>query len=205
VPVVTGHVDPVILDQLAAALLRGGWHPATGTGQAGQGAAAQTTGRGEDTDQARAARRELARAAARRIVLAAAADVLSGPAGLAAYLRTGLPGGAAAAISIPLDTGTATDSIPAHLRRLVIARDRHCRFPGCRQRPAACHPHHIRPRSKGGRTSLTNMLLLCTFHHLIAVHRWGWEITLNPDGTVTATSPDRTRVLHSHGPPAEAA
>jgi hypothetical protein len=233
VPVVTGHADPVILDQLAAALLRGGWHPATGAGQpgtnqpgasqpgagnpgashpgagladlAGQTTAEQTTGRGEDTSEARAARRELARAAARRIVLAAAADVLSGPAGLAAYLRTGLLGGPAAAISLPLDTRTATDSIPAHLRRLVIARDRHCRFPGCRQRPAACHPHHIRPRSKGGRTSLTNMLLLCAFHHLIAVHRWGWEIVLNPDGTVIATSPDRTRVLHSHSPPARAA
>jgi hypothetical protein len=28
---------------------------------------------------------------------------------------------------------------------------------------------------------------------------------LNPDGTVTATSPDRTRTLHSHSPPAQAA
>ena len=53
-------------------------------------------------------------------MLAAAADVLSGPAGLAAYLRTGVLGGAAAAISLPLDTGKATDSIPAHLRRLVM-------------------------------------------------------------------------------------
>jgi hypothetical protein len=33
VPVVTGHVDPVVLDRLAAALVRGGWHPASGTGQ----------------------------------------------------------------------------------------------------------------------------------------------------------------------------
>jgi hypothetical protein len=235
VPVVTGHVDPVVLDRLAAALMRGGWHLAGGTGRpgtsrpgasrpgasrpgasrpgvglpdrAGRAAAAQATGRGEDTGEAQAARRELARAAARRIVLAAAADVLSGPAGLAAYLRTGLLGGPAAAISLPLDTGTATETIPAHLRRLVIARDRHCRFPGCRQRPVSCHPHHIRPRSKGGRTSLSNIILLCAFHHLIAVHRWGWEIVLNPDGTVTvtATSPDRTRVLRSHGPPAEAA
>jgi hypothetical protein len=61
------------------------------------------------------------------------------------------------------------------------------------------------PRSKGGRTSLTNMLLLCTFHHLIAVHRWGWGIVLHPDGTTTATSPDGQRTLHSHGPPARAA
>jgi hypothetical protein len=40
---------------------------------------------------------------------------------------------------------------------------------------------------------------------LIAVHRWGWGIALAPSGTVTATSPDGTRLLHSHGPPTRAA
>jgi hypothetical protein len=80
-----------------------------------------------------------------------------------------------------------------------------CRFPGCHQPAAACQPHHIIPRSQGGPASLTNLLLLCAFHHLIGVHRWGWGIVLLPDGTITATSPDRTRTLHSHGPPARAA
>jgi hypothetical protein len=47
--------------------------------------------------------------------------------------------------------------------------------------------------------------LLCRFHHLIAVHRWGWTISLHADGTVTATSADGQRVLRSHGPPARAA
>jgi hypothetical protein len=37
------------------------------------------------------------------------------------------------------------------------------------------------------------------------VHRLGWGIVLLPDGRVTATSPDRTRTLHSHGPPSQAA
>jgi hypothetical protein len=95
---------------------------------------------------------------------------------------------------------------PAHdLRRAVIARDRCCRFPGCDQPAMACQPHHIIPRSQGGPTSLTNLLLLCSFHHLIAVHRWGWGIVLLHDGTVTATNPDRTRTLRSHGPPSQAA
>ncbi len=92
-----------------------------------------------------------------------------------------------------------------HLRRAVTIRDRHCRFPGCDQPAAACQPHHLIPRSKGGPACLTNLLNLCTFHHLIAVHRWGWAIALHPDGTVTATSPDGRRTLHSHGPPATAA
>ena len=61
--------------------------------------------------------------------------------------------------------------------------------------------HHIKERANGGQTSLTNLVLLCAFHHLIAVHQWGWTLTLHADGTITAISPDRTRTLHSHGPP----
>jgi hypothetical protein len=212
VPVVSGHVDPEILDRLAAALLR---PPASATGQPGAallspvasvtgqpGAALQSAAGAETAGRERAERAERAE---REMVLAAAADLLSGPTGLAAYLRTGVLGGLAASVSLPLDVGAAVETIPVHLRRAVIARDRHCRFPGCGQPPAACHPHHIIPRSEGGPTSLTNMLLLCTFHHLVAVHRWGWGIALEPGGTVTATSPDGTRHLYSHGPPTRAA
>ncbi|HEV2243690.1 MAG TPA: HNH endonuclease signature motif containing protein, partial [Streptosporangiaceae bacterium] len=155
--------------------------------------------------EAAASRRRLAEDAVRQILIARAADLLSGPGGLAAWLRTGLLDGPAASVSLPLDVGAATETIPAHLRRAVIVRDRCCRFPGCDQPPAGCQPHHIIPRSQGGPTSLTNLLLLCSFHHLIAVHRWGWDIVLLPDGTVTATSPDRSRTLRSHGPPSRAA
>jgi hypothetical protein len=204
VPVMTGRIDPVVLDRLAAALLRGT------PGAAGRPGAAARPGTARRSDaaghgDAGAARRERAWRAARQIVIAAAADLLSGPGGLASWLRTGLAPGPAATPSLPLDVGTATDTIPAHLRRAVTARDRHCRFPGCAQPPAACQPHHLIPRSEGGPTSLGNLLLLCTFHHLIAVHRWGWQITLHPDATVTAASPGRGRVLHSHSPPAQVA
>ena len=138
------------------------------------------------------------------LLLRHAADVLSGPAGLAAFLRTELTGAQFPAASLPLDTGAATEQVPAHLRRAVIARDRHCAFPGCEQPPVACQVHHVRPRSRGGPTCLANLTLLCSFHHLIAVHRWGWALTLHPDGTVTAVSPDGSRTLRSHGPPGEA-
>jgi hypothetical protein len=37
---------------------------------------------------------------------------------------------------------------------------------------------------------------------IIAIHRWGWTLVLNPDGTTTAWNKDKTKVLHSHGPPA---
>jgi hypothetical protein len=53
--------------------------------------------------------------------------LLSGPGGLAAWLRARLAPGPAASVSLPLDIGTATDTIPAHLRRAVAVRDRGCR------------------------------------------------------------------------------
>jgi HNH endonuclease len=65
--------------------------------------------------------------------------------------------------------------------------------------------HHILARKDGGRHALTNLALLCRFHHLIAIHAWGWTFTLNADGTTTAVSPDGSKTLHSHPPPIKAA
>ncbi len=130
-----------------------------------------------------------------------AIGLLSGPAGLAAYLRTQLTGGFFPSPSLPLDLGEPTEQVPPHLRRAVTKRDRHCSFPGCTAPPVRCHVHHVIPRSQGGPTRLDNLTLLCMFHHLIAVHRWGWTLQLHADGTTTATSPDGRRILHSHGPP----
>ena len=66
--------------------------------------------------------RGLAGRAARQLTIAHAVKLLSGPDGLAGWLRTrqhtGLPG----AVSLPLDIGAATDTIPAHLRRAVASR-----------------------------------------------------------------------------------
>jgi hypothetical protein len=92
-----------------------------------------------------------------------AADALSGPGGLASFLRTSLLPGTMATVSLPLDVGTATSTIPPWLRRAVISRDLHCAFPGCHQPPAACHVHHLVPRSDGGATALGNLALLCSF------------------------------------------
>jgi hypothetical protein len=138
-------------------------------------------------------------------MLALAADALSGPGGLAAQLRASLGNGPLTSASLPLDIGAATETIPAHLRRTVTTRHRRCAFPGCRQPVSVCDIHHIIPRSRGGPTALRNLVPLCLFHHLIAVHRWGWVLTLHPDSTVTATSPDGDRTLHDHGPPSQAA
>jgi hypothetical protein len=142
----------------------------------------------------------MAATAARELVLTRAIRLLSGPAGLAAHLRGSLLPQPAASISLPLDLGTTTQTVPAWLRRAIITRDKHCAFPGCHAPPATCQVHHLIFRSAGGPTSLDDCCLLCVFHHEIAVHRWGWQLRLNPDGTTTATLGDRT--LHSHTPAA---
>jgi hypothetical protein len=36
------------------------------------------------------------------------------------------------------------------------------------------------------------------------IHRRGWTLIVNPDGTTTAWNKDKTKVLHSHGPPGRA-
>jgi hypothetical protein len=236
VPVVTGHLDPGVLDAATDRYLAGFRRPdcpcggctcppgpgspadpgaSSGPGGlAGPGSMAGPGGlSGSGGPSGPGARPcgppPLSPRTRRRLantLLAYAADILSGPAGLAAFLRTGLlANDFPATASLPLDTGTPTAAVPPHLRRLVILRDRHCAFPGCHQKPAACQAHHLIPRAKGGVTALHNLVLLCSFHHLIAVHRWGWTLALNADATTTATSPDRQKILHSHGPPGEAA
>ena len=36
------------------------------------------------------------------------------------------------------------------------------------------------------------------------IHRLGWTLVVNPDGTTTAWNKDKSKVLQSHGPPARA-
>jgi hypothetical protein len=138
------------------------------------------------------------------LVLQHAVGLLSGPAGLAGELRRQSLGYPYNGHSQVLDLGEPTPIIPAALRRAVTVRDQHCRFPGCTQPPSVCQIHHLRPRARGGPTRLDNLAMLCRFHHLIAIHRWGWTLSWHPDGTTTATHPDG-RTLGGHSPPRWAA
>lgn len=64
-----------------------------------------------------------------------------------------------------LDYGRKTRIIPAGLRRAVIARDRHCVAPGCGRSANWCDIHHIIHWAHGGETEITNLCLLCRYHH----------------------------------------
>ncbi len=113
IPVVTGRVDNDLLDKLTAQL---------------KGATAWS--RRPAFDPASGGRDRV-----RDLILANAIALLSGPGQVASVLRTGTLPPAAASISLPLDVGTATDTIPPHLRRAVILRDKHCAAPGCSSPP----------------------------------------------------------------------
>lgn len=144
------------------------------------------------------------REALQQAIIGKAVELLSGPGGLASFLRRRQLGARLGGPSLPLDVGVSRD-IPAAIRAAVILRDQHCRFPGgCDQPAAACEIHHIIPQTRGGRTSVQDCGLFCFFHHHVVIHDWGWTVVLNPDGTTTAWSPDKTKILHSHGPPPKA-
>jgi hypothetical protein len=179
VPVVTGHADLHVIDQIIELAL----------------AAA-------DDGPERVKSKPLspaAWAALRYAIARLAVEFLSGPSGLASALRTGLLQAPYNTPSLPLDIGYS-DNVPAHIRRAVILRDKHCAWPHCRRPAAWCDVHHIIHKEDGGHTSVSSCILLCQFHHDVCIHRWGWEIILHPDGTTTAYGPGG-RVLHSHSPP----
>ncbi len=208
VPIVTGHVDWAALDRLTGVYL-------AYQGRRPDGSATCGCTCGGCTCPARGPLPPQTLARLRQGMLRLAADVMSGPTGLASWLRASQLSGTRAgaggspslplAIPLPLDTGEAGPTIPAHLRRAVLARHQHCTYPGCRVAAAFCQIHHYIPRARGGPTAAGNLGPVCPFHHQTAVHRWGWTLTLHPDGEVTATSPDGTRTLRDHDPPGRAA
>jgi hypothetical protein len=186
IPVVTGQIDPGALDELVNLCLQ----------YAGHGPHCAVPGPRPPTAEAM----EMLRHA----IIGKAVDLVSGPGGLASFLRTRLLDARLAGPSLPLDVGYS-DQIPAAIRRAVILRDQHCRWAGgCDQPASACEVHHVTHLADGGKTSVDGCALYCFFHHQVAIHQWGWKVALHPDGTTTARSPDGTKIFHSHGPAARA-
>jgi hypothetical protein len=133
-------------------------------------------------------------------ILAKVLQVVSGPGGVASFLRRNLLGKGLNGPSLPLDVGQ-TDDIPVHLRRLVALRDQGCQYPGgCDQPAAGCEAHHVVHRADGGRTSLANLKDYCWWHHHVVLHQLGWTLQAYPDGTSQVTSP-AGKIIRSHSPP----
>ena len=227
VPVVAGSMDPAVLDQMIDLVLNAfGHHRPPGEPQPGEprpgpdreahrdqigrlstdaaaafaassptAAAAFADGRPGPEQMPPQAWRALRSALARLAV-----DLVSGPAGVASILRRGLLEQPWNTPSVPLDIGYH-ESIPAAIRTAVLWRDKYkCAWPRCGRPAAWCDVHHIKHKKDGGKTSVDSCICLCQFHHDTCIHRWGWRIVLNPDGTVSAYGPDG-QVQHSHSPP----
>ncbi|HWG93802.1 MAG TPA: HNH endonuclease signature motif containing protein, partial [Mycobacteriales bacterium] len=60
-----------------------------------------------------------------------------------------------------------TDTVTASQRRALAARDLGCAARGCTRPPAACDAHHLVEVSRGGATTLSNLVLLCRRHHVL--------------------------------------
>jgi hypothetical protein len=194
-PIVTGDVNAAALEDLIRLCVELDHHRRDGA-DTGADDGAEPGAPGRDSGPGREA--------LERAIIGTAVDLLSGPGGLASFLRRRQLGARLGGPSLPLDIGYA-ETIPAGIRNAVMLRDQHCGWPGgCEQPASACQVHHTKHKANGGKTSVKDCVLLCTFHHQIVIHRWGWTLVLNPDGTTTAWNKDKTKVLHSHGPPTRA-
>ncbi len=97
-----------------------------------------------------------------------------------------------------LDVGRARRTIPAAIARALWLRDGGCRVPGC-GRKYHLHAHHIEPWADGGKTSKSNLMLLCPSHHAlvhegklsVGVHDGKLEFE-NAYGLTIPTVPPRT-------------
>jgi predicted restriction endonuclease len=74
------------------------------------------------------------------------------------------------------------------MRRGLVARDKHCRFPGCDIPASWTDAHHIRHWADGGPTKLWNLILMCRRHHRL-VHEGGWQLVRAGDNLLRAVPP----------------
>ena len=89
------------------------------------------------------------------------------------------------------ETGShAHRQIPASTRRALVARDRDCVFNGCHRPAIWCDGHHLVWWTRGGKTVLPNLALVCGRHHRM-LHEEGWILERAKDGHWRTISPAR--------------
>lgn len=85
------------------------------------------------------------------------------------------------------------------LRRLIAARDQHCRWPGCRRRARRADIDHTIAFEDGGPTCPSNLEVLCKYHHTLK-HASAWQVTQLGGGTLEFLSPTGRR-YRTNAPP----
>ncbi|MBP2421776.1 hypothetical protein JOF37_002610 [Microbacterium imperiale] len=76
----------------------------------------------------------------------------------------------------------------ASMRRLLQARDQHCRFPGCRRAAIRCEIDHTIDHALGGHTHIYNLAHLCQRHHSMKQFT-DWNVRQLGGGVLEWTSP----------------
>jgi len=87
-----------------------------------------------------------------------------------------------------LDFGREKYTPPQELVDYLLARDRICRFPGCRRTGQSSDIDHAQSWETGGETNPANLGLLCRRHHRMKTHG-GWSLESNSDGSCLWKSP----------------
>jgi hypothetical protein len=87
-----------------------------------------------------------------------------------------------------LDFGREHYEPPQALKDFLIARDRTCRFPGCRRSATLSDLDHAESWNNGGETSPDNLGALCRRHHKMKTHH-GWQLESFADGSCMWRSP----------------
>ncbi|HEY1421529.1 MAG TPA: DUF222 domain-containing protein, partial [Candidatus Dormibacteraeota bacterium] len=84
--------------------------------------------------------------------------------------------------SVVIDVGRATRAVSPAMKKALRARDHGCRVPGCERPVGWCSAHHVEFWARdGGPTRLSNLVLLCWYHHR-CVHEGGWQVVKSDDG-----------------------
>ncbi len=85
-------------------------------------------------------------------------------------------------------------------REILAAKFGGCMDPNCDRPPSWCEAHHIQfIKRDGGKTTISNAILLCKHHHLL-YHNRGYEIFQDDSGTYwkippTSVDPDQTPIV----------
>lgn len=83
------------------------------------------------------------------------------------------------------------------LKRLLRARDQHCRFPGCTRPAVYCDIDHTVAAADGGATNDSNLGHLCRMHHTMKHSSFmggrGWQPTQKAGGVYEWSAPSGKR------------
>lgn len=99
----------------------------------------------------------------------------------------------------PLDVSRKQRLFSARQAKAVIARDRHCRYPGCERGAEYAEIHHAQEYERAGPTIIDNAVLFCRAHHgaihraqITITHHLGGFAFTKPDGTLIGVTKHRS-------------